>query len=207
MKKYLVEFIGTFFLFLTIGLTVINPGGSEFAPFAIGFVLMVMIYSGGYISGAHYNPAVTVAVWIRGKCSNKDFFPYIIAQMLAVITAAQAILYLKVGAVITPINPALMPTLLAEFLFTFALAFVILNVATAEKTAGNSYYGLAIGSTVLAGAIAVGGISGGAFNPAVAFGLCLLGIVHCGNLWIYFAANLAGGIVAALTFNYLNKEK
>lgn len=206
MKKYLVEFIGTFFLFLTIGLTIINPGGSEFAPFAIGVILMVMIYAGGYISGAHYNPAVTVAVWIRGKCSTADFIPYVVAQLLAAFVAAKIILYLKAGAVITAIAPQMVPALLVEFIFTFALAFVVLSVATSEKTAGNSYYGLAIGSTVFVGAIAVGGISGGAFNPAVAFGLCQVGIVSFANLWIYLAANIAGGIVAGLVYNFLNKE-
>lgn len=207
MNKYLVEFIGTFFLVLTIGMTVIDPGGAgAMAPLAIASALMVMVYAGGHISGAHYNPAVTIAVFLRGKCAAKDVVPYMVAQCAAAAAAAGLVLYFKSGATIVPMTPVVVPALLAEFLFTFALAWVVLNVATAKANAGNSHYGLAIGFIVLAGAYAVGSISGGAFNPAVAIGLGVMGIVKWADLWIHLVADIAGGVAAAVAFKALVKE-
>jgi len=210
MKKYLVEFISTFFLVFTIGMTVIAPGAGNLAPLAIAAVLMVMIYAGGHVSGAHYNPAVTIGVWLRGKCPASDIVPYFAAQLGGALAASFAVKALKTGiatkaaALTGPMTPEILPALLAEFIFTFALVWVILNVATNKNTAGNSYYGLAIGFTVLAGAYAVGGISGGAFNPAVALGLCTMGVVAWGSLWIYLVANFAGAIVAATVYKTVN---
>lgn len=210
MKKYLVEFISTFFLVFTIGMTVIAPGAGNLAPFAIAAVLMVMIYAGGHISGAHYNPAVTIAAWLRGKCPATDVAPYLGAQFAAAAVASFAVKALKTGvaaklaALPGPMTPEVGPALLVEFLFTFALVWVILHVATAKGTSGNSFYGAAIAFTVLAGALAVGGISGGAFNPAVALGLCLMKIVAWGSLWIYLVGCFAGGIVAAFAFKAVN---
>src|SRR5436189_3235246 len=184
MNKYLAEFIGTFFLVLTIGCTVIGAGASVIAPLAIGAALMVMVFAGGHISGAHYNPAVTVGVFIRGKVSAGDVGPYMVAQLAgAAIAAIVVTKFLRAGVPVTPINPHVGPALLAEFLFTFALVYVVLNAATAEGTSGNSFYGLAIGMTVMTGVFAVGDISGGAFNPAVAVGICLLGIWDWCDTW------------------------
>lgn len=200
--KLLVEFLGVFFLVLTIGMTVIDPGGAgAMAPLAIASALMVMVYAGGHVSGAHYNPAVTIAVFLRGKCPAGDVVPYIIAQCLAAAAAGAVVLFLKQGETISPMVLTTVPALLAEFLFTFALAFVVLNVATAKGTSGNSFYGLAIGFTVLAGAYAVGPVSGGAFNPAVALSLGVMGIVKWADLWIHLAGDFGGAIVAALVFN------
>src|SRR4030095_2292105 len=168
MNKYIAEFIGTFFLVLTIGCTVIGSGAGAFAPLAIGSALMVMIFAGGHISGGHFNPAVTLGVWLRGKCEAKDVAPYMISPTVGALVAAFAVKFLKGGPALTPLQPATLPALLAEFLFTFALVYVVLNTATAKGTSGNSFYGLAIGFTVLTGAFAVGGVSGGAFHPAVA---------------------------------------
>jgi aquaporin Z len=204
MNKYIAEFIGTFFLVLTIGCTTIGAGSSVIAPLAIGAALMVMIFAGGHISGAHYNPAVTIGVFIRGRLKAGDIVPYLIAQLAAAAVAAVAVKFFRAGAMITRISPAVGPALLAEFLFTFALVYVVLNAATAEGTSGNSFYGLAIGMTVMTGAFAVGDISGGAFNPAVALGISMLGVSSWNNLWIYLVANFAGGIVAALVFNMIN---
>lgn len=205
MNKYIAEFIGTFFLVLTIGCTGIGAGAGVIAPLAIGGILMVMVFAGGHISGAHYNPAVTIAILIRGKLKATDVVPYIIAQLAAAAVAAFVVTkLLRAGIIITPIAPKLGPALLAEFLLTFALVYVILNVATAEGTSGNSFYGLAIGMMVMAGAFAVGDISGGAFNPAVALGISLLGISSWSNIWIYLLANFAGAIVAAFVFNTIN---
>src|SRR5260221_5713577 len=167
MTKYIADFIGTCCLVLTIGWTVVRNGSGALAPLAIGSALMVMICAGGHISGGHFNPAVTLGVWLRGKCEGKDVAPYMIAQIAAGIVAAMIVKFLKSGAVISPMQPATLPALLAEFLFTFALVYVVLNAATAKGTAGNSFYGLAIGFTVMVGAFSVGNISGGAFNPAL----------------------------------------
>lgn len=204
MNKYLVELIGTFFLVLTVGCTVIEKGAGPLAPLAIGASLMVMIFAGGHISGGHYNPAVTLGVWLRGKCETKDVAPYMIAQIVGAGIAACIVRFLKAGTPITAGSISTLPSLVAEFLFTFALVFVVLNVATAKGTANNSFYGLAIGMTVMTGAFAVGNISGGAFNPAVAVGVTLMGLSTWANIWIFFVAELLAGAVAAFTFKFVN---
>jgi aquaporin Z len=207
MRKYLTEFIGTFFLVLTIGCTAVPQIEGVIPPLAIGMVLAVMIFAGGHISGAHYNPAVTLAVWLRGKCETRDVLPYLIAQVGAAAAAAGAVVFLYGTGKPMVIEGAAVPrVLLAEFLFTFALAYVVLNTATAKGTANNSFYGLAIGMTVLAGAFAVGPISGGAFNPAVAVGVAILKLVNFADIWIHGVAELAGGAVAAIAFKNLNPD-
>lgn len=204
MNKYVTEFIGTFFLVLTIGCSVVIGGTGVIAPLAIGSALMVMIYAGGHISGGHYNPAVTLGVWVRGRCATKDVIPYWVAQFIGAALAALVVNYLAGDRSTKAMVLKPMPALLAEFLFTFALVYVVLNVATAKANAGNSFYGLAIGFTVLAGAFAVGSISSAAFNPAVAVGISIMGLSSWTNIWIYLVANLAGGLVAALVFKFLN---
>jgi aquaporin Z len=204
VNKYIAEFIGTFFLVLTIGCTVIGAGAGALAPLAIGSALMVMIFAGGHVSGGHFNPAVTLGVWLRGKCEAKDVVPYMIFQIIGAVLAAFAVRFLKGGIAVTPLRPATMPALLAEFLFTFALVYVVLNTATAKGTSGNSFYGLAIGFTVLVGAFSVGNISGGAFNPAVAVGISVMGLSSWSNIWIYLLADFVGGAVAAAAFKAVN---
>ena len=206
MNKYIAEFIGTFFLVLTIGCTVVGNGAGALAPLAIGSALMVMIFAGGHISGGHFNPAVTLGVWLRGKCEAKDVAPYMVAQIVAGVLAALAVKFLKGGAEVSAMQPATLPALLAEFLFTFALVYVVLNAATAKGTSGNSFYGLAIGFTVMVGAFSVGNISGGAFNPAVAVGISVMGLSAWPNIWIYLVAEFIGGAVAAVTFKALNPD-
>ena len=172
MAKYLVEFIGTFFLVSTIGFTVLAPGAGDMAPLAIGAALMVMIFAGGHVSGGHYNPAVTLAVYpARTNARPATSFPTGSRRSPAPAAAAMIVLFMKGNPAVPPMDPDVTRALVAEFLYTFALCYVVLNVATAKGTSGNSFYGLAIGFTVLAGAYAVGGISGGAFNPAVAVGI------------------------------------
>lgn len=204
MQKYLVELIGTFFLVLTIGCTVIGGGAGVIPPLAIGSALMVMIFAGGHISGGHYNPAVTLGVWLRGKCDTADVIPYMVSQVIGASLAALAVGFLRAGAPVTAGSPDVPKALLAEFLFTFALVYVVLNVATAKGTSGNSFYGLAIGFTVLTGAFAVGDISGGAFNPAVAVGVTVMGLSTWANIWIFLGADFLGGAVAAAVFKFLN---
>jgi aquaporin Z len=204
MKKYIVEFIGTFFLVFTVGSTVIPPGAGALAPIAIGASLMVMVFAGGYISGGHFNPAVTLAVWIRGKFPKGDVIPYWLAQFFAAFVAAWTIHFFKPpgSALEMPIGPK--AALLAEFLFTFALAWVVLHTATAGGTKGNSYYGVAIGMTVMVGAFAVGPVSGGAFNPAVATGITSMGLSGWNHYWLYLVSEFGGAAVAALTFRLVD---
>ena len=206
MNKYLTEFIGTFFLVLTVGCTVIPGWPGVIAPLAIGTSLMVMVYAGGHISGGHYNPAVTLAVWIRGRCDTKDVVPYWLAQFAAGVMAALAAGFLSGSG--KPMNiPDVPAALLSEFLFTFALCYVVLNTATAKATAGNSFYGAAIGMTVMTGAFAVGGrICGGAFNPAVAVGIVFMHLVKGSDLWIHLLADFAGGAVAGVMFKFINPQ-
>ncbi|HEX5830241.1 MAG TPA: aquaporin [Gemmatimonadaceae bacterium] len=208
MRNYLTELVGTFFLVLTIGLTVL--GGTEFAPLAIGSALMVMVYMGGHISGGHYNPAVTLAVYLRGKLPAREVLPYWIAQLVGAMLAALSV-FVITERTFQPMPGAgvsMGDALFVEFLFTFALALVVLNSATATKTEGNSFYGLAIGITVMVGAFAGGAISGGAFNPAVGVGPALVSVMlgdgSLAPVWLYIVAPLLGGAVAAAMFRLQN---
>ena len=206
-KKYLAEFIGTFFLVLTIGCTVIGGGAGVIPPLAIGAALMVMVYAGGHVSGAHYNPAVTIAVWMRGRCATADVVPYIGSQVLGAGAAAMLVNnLLRAGHAATGKIDHYRAAFAAEVLFTFALAYVVLNVATSKRTAGNSYYGMAIGMTVMTGAFAVGNISGGVFNPAVAIGISVMGLAQWADLWLYLVANVVGATAAALAFKAMNPD-
>jgi aquaporin Z len=207
MRKYVVELIGTFFLVFTVGMTVIGhePADGVIPPLAIGSALMVMVYAGGHISGGHFNPAVTLGVWLRGRCDTHDVLPYMLSQFAGAVIAAGAALYLKGGGG-KAADPDIVRWFLAELLFTFALVYVVLNVATSKATAGNSYFGLAIGFTVLVGAFAVGGISGGAFNPAVAIGATVMGLIKPVAVLIHLVADFAGGAAAAFAFKALNPD-
>lgn len=198
MNKYITEFIGTFFLVLAAGMA-----SGDLAVLIIGATLMVMIFAGGHISGGHYNPAVTLAVMIRGKCSLNDAIAYWIAQFVAAAAAAFVVIYFK-GESTPMMLENSTKALIAELIATFALAYVVLNVATAKGTSGNSFYGLAIGFTVFALGSQVGGISGGALNPAVALGLSIMKVFEWGNIWIYLVGCLAGGALAAMIFKMNN---
>ncbi len=210
MAILLTEFVGTFFLVFTIGLTVLAE--TPFAAVAIGAGLTALVYMGRHISGAHYNPAVSVGIYMRGRMDAKDLIPYWVAQIAGAAFAAIMISVLM-GATYAPApgrGASLVQVLLAEALFTFALTLVILNVATAKATEGNSYYGLAIGFTVLSGSVAVGDISGGAFNPAVGTGPILIdtlmGNGSMTNLWLYWVGPMIGGALAAVAFKIQNPD-
>ncbi len=199
MAQLIVELIGTFVLVFTVGASVLGGAGA-LAPLAIGSALMVMVYAGGHISGGHYNPAVSLAVMVRRGMTVRSMVEYWVAQVVGALLAAGAVLLVVGGAAPTPLAPDALKGLVAEFVFTFALCYVVLNVATADETTGNSFYGLAIGFTVTAGAVAVGGISDAAFNPAVAIGIIVLGMVTPGSIWIYLVANLLAAVAAAGIF-------
>jgi aquaporin Z len=211
MRNYLTEFIGTFFLVLTVGLTVV--GEVALAPLAIGASLMVMVYMGGHVSGAHYNPAVSLAVLLRGKMGSVGEFVGYVASQLAGAVVAALVVYGVLGKSFVPAaaeQASITGALLIEILYTFALALVVLNSAASAKTHGNSFYGLAIGFTIVVAAFAGGPISGGAFNPAVGLGP---GLVHAmvgggpvGHVWIYLVGPLAGGALAAVVFGLQERE-
>jgi aquaporin Z len=204
-RKYVVEFIGTFFLMLAVAMAALS--GSAFTPLAAGATLMAMVYAGGHISGGHYNPAVTLAALVRRRIEIGDAFAYWIAQVVAGVIAgviARAV-----------VNPPTVKTLIlsghteaaavvAELLITFALCYVVLNVATSKDQPGNGFFGLAIGFTVVAGAFAVGGVSGGVFNPAVALGGATAGLFAWPTIWVYILFELAAGVMAGLAFLALN---
>ena len=204
MPKYLTEFIGTFFLTLTVCLAVL--GDRPIPGLAIGCSLMVMVYMGGHISGGHYNPAVSLGLLLRKKFPASDFVPYVVAQLLGSVAAAYTA-YLVLGktfAVAPGAGISAFSAVLVELLFTFALVLTVLNVACSEKTKGNSYYGLAIGFTIVVAAFAGGWISGGAFNPAVGTGPTVINAIFGGgslsNLWIYYVGPLLGGVLASVVF-------
>ena len=205
--KYVYEAIGTFFLVFTIGMVLLQPDfPAGFAPLAIGTVLAVMIFIGGHVSGGMYNPAVSLAVAVRGKMSYADMVIYWVAQVAGAAGAAYLALYLT-GATGTAIVIDPMKAVIVEFVFTFLLTFTVLNVATAKGTEGNSFYGWAIGMSVLVGPFFVAWISDEVFNPAVAVGASLMGFFSWTNIWVYLVAELAAGIVAALIFKAAHREE
>lgn len=210
MRKYVTEFIGTFFLVLSIGLSVM--AGSMLAPIAIGATLMVMVYMGGHVSGAHYNPAVSLAALIRGKLLAADFIPYVVVQIVGAFLAAWIAMTLTGGsfAPAPGAGVSAITALMVEALYTFALALVVLNVAATKATANNSFYGLAIGFTIVAGAIAGGGLSGGAYNPAVGLGPNLANMMMHGaditHVWIYIVGPGVGGALAAFVHRFQNPQ-
>jgi len=204
-RKYATEFIGAFFLTFAVGMAALT--GSVFVPLAAGATLMVMVYAGGHISGGHYNPAVTMAALVRRRIDIGDAVAYWIVQAAGAIAAGALARAL--------VNPATVKTLtlsghteaaaaVVEVLITFALCYVVLNVATSKDQKNNGFFGLAIGFTVAAGAFAVGGISGGVFNPAVALGGATAGLFAWSTIWVYILVELGAGIVAGLAFLALN---
>ena len=211
MKSYLTELIGTFFLVLTIGLTVVAE--TPFAPLAIGASLMIMVYMGGHVSGGHYNPAVSLAAMLRGRLLPGEYIPYILSQIIGALLASLAVLVI-LGKTFAPApgkTASATGALLVEILYTFALCLVVLQSATSKGTQGNSFYGLAIGFTVTVGAFAGGSVSGGAFNPAVGIGPIIVnglaGAGSFGDIWLYIVGPLVGGAAAAAIFRVQEEEK
>jgi aquaporin Z len=201
-RKLVVEFVGMFLFVFTVGMATNKAGAGALAPLAIGSMLMVMVFAGGHVSGGHFNPAVSTAVFLRGRMAPPEFVTYLLTQFVAALLGGLVVRYVG-GSEDHAVVASSGKMLVAEFLFTFALAWVVLHVATARGTDGNSFYGLAIGFTVVAGAFAVGGISGGAFNPAIALGAMVTGLFEWSNIWIYLLADFLGAAAAAYTFLYV----
>ena len=198
MKKYLIEFLGTFFLVLTVALS-----GN---PIAIGAVLTAMVYMGGYISGAHYNPAVTLGLLLSKKIESSIAVRYILTQFIASILASSAYFAIRGTTFVPQIGPHInfLAAVIVETFFTFLLVSVVLHVAATDKTKGNDYFGIAIGFTLMAAAIAGGPISGGAFNPAVGIGPMLFDIPHIAahmtSVLVYLIGPFLGGILASIFY-------
>ncbi len=202
MRDFLVEFLGTFFLVLTVGLS----GGD---PLAIGAVLMVMVYIGGHLSGGHYNPAVSTAVWLRGRLQTRKLLPYFLAQIAGGFAAGSLYYYLN-GSFFGPVPTVSAPqAVILEFLYTLSLCLVVLSVATTAKLKGNQIYGLAIGFALLVGVASIGSLTGGALNPAVATGPALakfaFGRGDWSTLWIYWAGPIGAGLVAGILYRFIYK--
>jgi aquaporin Z len=201
--KLLTELVGTFVFLSVIALFPTSGPAAPLAPLAIGTALMVMVYMGGHISGGHYNPAVSLGLFLRRRIGATTLAAYWVTQLVA---GALAFVF---GYLVTGRAPGIHPgpgvltasALAIEVLFTFALVLVVLNVAATSATEGNSFYGLAIGFTIVAAAFAGGPISGGAFNPAVGFGATLgAALFKSGawtDLWLYLVGPLVGGAIAA----------
>jgi aquaporin Z len=204
-RKYLVEGIGAFFLVFAVAVSGLT--GSVYTPLAAGATLMVMVYAGGHISGGHFNPAVTMAVLWRRRIGIGDAIGYWIAQLGAGAIAAvvaRAVVNPATVKTLHPAGHAFVAVALVELLFTFALCYVVLNVATSKDQPHNQFYGLAVGFTVVAGAFAVGSISGGSFNPAVSVGAATASLFSWSTVWVYLVVELGAGALAGLTFLALN---
>ena len=215
-EKLITEFIGTFFLYLIIGFTAVLSGAGNFSPLAIGIGLAALIFASGHRSKAHFNPAVTIAFLASKNQPAKEVIPYILTICLGAVAAAYCLQLIQPEAVALFKSNALgfhhkegfrlLPALLSEFVFTFALVWVVLNVALAKGTEGNGFYGIAIGFMVAAGVFSVGAISGASFNPAVNIGLFIHQVIDLEILITYTLVQIFAGLSAAVLFNYLEQE-
>jgi aquaporin Z len=212
MRKYINEFIGTFFLVLTMVMVCYNGTPTGFAPLAIGIAMAAMIHAGAHISGAHYNPAVTIAFFMQKKISLNDGVAYMAAQIIGAVFAAFTAMTL-LGGVAESTDPrpfqfqSPVPPLLAEFIGTFVMVYVILNVAMNKSEHSKSFYGLSVGFIVIANTFVFSPVSGGGFNPAVAIGLSSIKAFDWANLWVYCAGSILGGAVASIIFSFVTTEE
>ncbi|MBS9532284.1 aquaporin [Mycobacterium sp. M1] len=204
VRKYLTELIGTFmFTFSVIGILASGVECKAAISLGIGIALMVMVYASGHISGGHLNPSVSIAAYLRGALPLGDLGPYIVAQLVGALAAfgvGFGLWHDKYFGDATNLSGKIWPAFLAELIFTFALCYIVLHTATSKDSAGNSFYGLAIGLIVTVGVVAVGGISGASFNPAITFGLMLPGMFAWKFLWVYLLAEVLGAVIAAYAY-------
>lgn len=211
MRKYLTEFIGTLvFTFAVIGIVATPDCGVAGTALGIGAALMVMVYASGHVSGGHLNPSVSIAAYFRGALTLGDLGPYIAAQLLGALTAfviGFGLWHDKYYGHATDLSGKVWAAFLAELVFTFALCYIVLHTATSKDNAGNSFYGLAIGFIVTVGVVAVGGISGASFNPAITFGLMLPGMFAWKYIWVYLLAEVLGAVIAAYAYKATNLDE
>jgi len=205
-RKLATEFMGTFLLSFTICASGLYGSAGEYAPFVISSNLMIMIYAGRHISGAHYNPVITVSIYLRGIFDKNEILPYITIQIIAAVSAALVVERFSLSdATSSEIFNLGTEAIIAEFLFTFVFAYVVLYVATTESTLDNNYYGAVIALVILVGAITVGSISLASFNPAVTSSLIVSGKVTLGDSWMHFIPQFFGAILATYLYRYTHR--
>lgn len=209
VRKYTAELLGTFVLALTVFMCIFNKVSADIQPLAIGLCLTALVYVLGHSSGAHLNPAVTLAVILRGRISPKEGIFYIVAQILGSL-AAFGLAYFLVspkGVSLPPLPTlSIFQALTAEILGAFILTYTILNVATAKSLEGNNFYGSAIGFSKVGALYAFGSISGSVFNPAISLSLCLAGLANWQFLWVYLVGALLGAAIAVFIFKFINPD-
>jgi len=217
-KNFLSELLGSFLFILII--IVSGAIAKDLAPFAIAGALMFCIYTFGQISGGHFNPAVSIAAYVRGKLALGDLPYYILAQLTGGLLAALLGFYLSnitgLGITLFNVKPSIptnvIPAMIVELIMTFALCLTVLMVATSPKTENNSFYGFAIGLTVLVGALTFGKISGGAFNPAVAISTTVGNMQHLASdswlvlSYVYVLPQILAGVLAGVTYKVLVED-
>jgi aquaporin Z len=211
MKKYLTEGIGTFFLLFITILTSQNPDIALAAPLAAGAALLAMTYVGERISGAHYNPAITLAMLMRASTSRTDAIYYIMAQLIGGVLAALIggfLLNCNTGQEIQMhYNKMGICSIVAEFCGAFGLTYVFMNVNNPRQTAEKSFSGIAMGFTLAGFIYALRSISGGVFNPALALSLLTIGALDGSDLWIYLAGAILGAAAANTVFLVVNSNE
>lgn len=209
-RKLIVEFIGTFFLMLFLTMLIKSGKVTGFEGLAIASTYIAMIYANKSISGAHFNPAVSLAFFIRGIMTINETVAYIGAQLVGAIFAVFSADAMLQGIATSndnlPIRIDPIPSFLAEFFGTFAVVYVVLSVLASKRTENNGYSGLAVGLMFLASYYALGAVSGGAFNPAIAIGYCLGNIAEWSTSWTYFLGETIAAAIAAIIFKYLENE-
>lgn len=197
MTKLPAEFLGTFF-FCAVAL-------QSRSPLAAAFALTVLVYALGYLSGGHFNPAVSVAVWLRGQLEKGEMLRYAAAQAMGAVGAFLLYkLLANPGDTVEKLQVPAFRALLGETVFTFLVAFTFLHVRTARQQLGNAYFGASLGLAHYAGASSIGRLSAGACNPALGLAFVLAGHVPSWMILIYLPAGLIGGAAAAVTYRILN---
>ena len=231
LPMYLAEFVGTLIVTCTFAMVTqpnityytssnINDKTQEtqesfIAPVAVGFVMIALIYAFGHISGAHFNPSITIAVYIRGFITISDAFIFILVQLIGGFIGALC------AWLITGIQPYIEPgnkykdrygsVFVIEFIYAFAIAIVVINVATTEAQRGNFFYGVSIGMCICAAVASAQKISGGAFNPAVGTALSITNVMRDHGtfkyIWIYWIGPIGGGVFGGLSYYVLNAKE
>jgi aquaporin Z len=209
-KKIIIEFIGTFFLMLICTMLLKSAKATGFEGLVIGALYMALVYANQASSGAFFNPAITLANFIKGLMTLNELVAYVATQLIAAIFAiysADAMLQgIATGNDNLPLRIDPLPSFLAEFFGTFLLVYVFLSVSAAIKNQNNSFFGAALGGTLVAISYAFAPVSGGAFNPAIAIGYCIGNIAEWSTSWTYFVGELLASVVATIIFKYLENE-
>ena len=208
LKKCFVEFFGTFFLCFTVLCCIFLNVNPAVVPVAIGLVLAVLVYAGGPISGGHYNPAVSIAIFLIGRMGSKKTLLYCIFQLFGAAYAALMFLLFiaPVAESVAKTDFAAIPLVTAEIVFTTLLIYTVIFTAVSKRVNGNQYFGIAIGTSVTVGVAVVGGICLAALNPAVAIAVSLLGVATFKTFLLTVIANIIASFVACGLFKIVSLD-